>query len=136
MNLKTLLPLIVFLCVYAKGHSQESSMAFTNRIGHGSAAQPQVSFVQIVRFKSALPDSIVFSVIEKRKVAFLKVRGLVQKYYLRDPITLEFCGIYLWATEQDFLEFKNSDLAKSSKEAYQINGQARVELYNMIYPLK
>jgi hypothetical protein len=97
---------------------------------------PAIGFVQIVRFKSTLPDSIVFSVIEKRKIEFLKVPGLVQKYYLRDPKTMEFCGIYLWASEQDFLEFKKSDLAKSSAQAYQIDGQARVELYNMIYPLK
>jgi hypothetical protein len=136
MILKTLLPLIVFICIYTKGHTQESSLAFTNTIGHELTKQPHASFVQIVRFKSTLPDSIVFSVIEKRKVEFLKVPGLVQKYYLRDPKTMEFCGIYLWASEQDFLEFKKSDLAKSSAQAYQIDGQARVELYNMIYPLK
>lgn len=97
---------------------------------------PEIGFVQIVRFKSTLPDSIVFGVIEKRKVEFLKVPGLIQKYYLRDPKSMEFCGVYLWATEQDFLEFKKTDLAKSSAQAYQIDGQARVELYNMIYPLR
>ncbi len=96
----------------------------------------EIGFVQIVRFKSTLPDSIVFGVIEKRKVEFLKVPGLVQKYYLRDPKTMEFCGVYLWASEQDFLEFKKTDLAKSSAQAYQIDGQARVELYHMIYPLR
>lgn len=96
----------------------------------------EIGFVQIVRFKSTLHDSIVFGVIEKRKVEFLKVPGLVQKYYLRDPKTMEFCGVYLWASEQDFLEFKKTDLAKSSAQAYQIDGQARVELYHMIYPLR
>lgn len=96
----------------------------------------EIGFVQIVRFKSTLPDSIVFGVIEKRKVEFLKVPGLVQKYYLRDPKTMDFCGVYLWASEQDFLEFKKTDLAKSSAQAYQIDGQARVELYHMIYPLR
>ncbi|MFM7823788.1 MAG: hypothetical protein ACKPB3_08440 [Bacteroidota bacterium] len=95
-----------------------------------------IGFVQIVRFKSTLPDSVVFSVIEKRKVEFLKVPGLVQKYYLRDPKTMEFCGVYMWASEQDFLEFKKTDLSKSSAQAYQIDGTARVELYNMIYPLR
>jgi hypothetical protein len=95
-----------------------------------------IGFVQIVRFKSTLPDSVVFSVIENRKVEFLKVPGLVQKYYLRDSEAMDFCGIYLWASEQDFLEYKKTELAKSAALAYQINGQARVELYNMIYPLK
>ncbi|MFM7903319.1 MAG: hypothetical protein ACKPAD_15220 [Bacteroidota bacterium] len=95
-----------------------------------------IGFVQIVRFKSTLPDSVVFGVIEKRKVEFLKVPGLVQKYYLRDPKTMEFCGVYMWASEQDFLEFKKTDLSKSSAQAYQIDGTARVELYNMIYPLR
>ncbi|MFM8916461.1 MAG: hypothetical protein ACKOGP_01815 [Bacteroidota bacterium] len=95
-----------------------------------------IGFVQIVRFKSTLPDSVVFEVIEKRKVEFLKVPGLVQKYYLRDPKTMEFCGVYMWASEQDFLEFKKTDLSKSSAQAYQIDGTARVELYNMIYPLR
>jgi len=95
-----------------------------------------IGFVQIVRFKSTLPDSVVFSVIENRKVEFLKVPGLVQKYYLRDSEAMDFCGIYLWASEQDFLEYKKTELAKSSAQAYQIDGQARVELYNMIYPLK
>lgn len=95
-----------------------------------------IGFVQIVKFKSTLPDSVVFNVIERRKVEFLRVPGLVQKYYLRDPKSMEFCGVYLWASEQDFLEFKKTELAKSSAQAYQIEGQARVELYNMIYPLR
>jgi len=95
-----------------------------------------IGFVQIVRFKSTLPDSVVFSVIENRKVEFLKVPGLVQKYYLRDPKTMDFCGVYMWASEQDFLEYKKTELAKSSAQTYQIDGQARMELYNMIYPLK
>lgn len=95
-----------------------------------------IGYVQIVRFKSSLPDSTVFGVIERRKVEFLKVPGLVQKYYLRDPKTMEFCGVYLWASEQDFLEFKKTDLAKSSAQAYLIDGPARVELYHMIYPLR
>ena len=102
----------------------------------GIGKSSTIGFVQIVKFKSNLPDSVVFGVIEKRKIEFLKVPGLIQKYYLRDPKTMEFCGVYLWASEADFLEFKTTELAKSSAQAYQIDGQARVELYNMIYPLR
>lgn len=93
-------------------------------------------FVQIVKFKSTLPDSVVFDVIEKRKVAFLNVPGLLQKYYLRDVQTQEFCGVYLWATEQDYLNFRTTDLSKTSAQAYQVEGKARVELFEMIYPLR
>lgn len=110
------------------GHNRSAaaSNTDTNRAG----------FVQIVKFKSTLPDSVVFDVIEKRKVAFLNVPGLLQKYYLRDVQTQEFCGVYLWATEQDYLNFRTTDLSKTSAQAYQVEGKARVELFEMIYPLR
>lgn len=126
----------ILLCLLPS-HVTGQSIAAEDAIkGLNFENSKDIGFVQIVRFKSSLPDSIVFGVIEKRKAEFLKVPGLVQKYYLRDPKTMEFCGVYLWASEQDFLEYKKTELARSSAQAYKIEGQARAELYNMIYPLR
>jgi heme-degrading monooxygenase HmoA len=94
------------------------------------------SFVQIVKFRSQLPDSAVSEIMESRKGAFLKVPGLLQKYYLKNPNTKEYCGVYMWASEQDFINFRKTELAKSSAKAYQVQDSARVELFEMIYPLR
>lgn len=136
MKRELLFTLIVFMSLLTPVSAQE----YREQIGHSSDTSSFKSrssaFVHIVKFKSLLPDSLVFDVIEKRKTAFMAVPGLVQKYYLRDSQTQEFCGVYLWATKQDYLNFKATDLAKSAAQAYQIEGNARVELFDMIYPLR
>lgn len=111
-----------------------------NRIDDDSATNEdtgkKIGFVQVVKFKSTLPDSIVQRIMNQRKILFMKVPGLVQKYYLREQGTGEYSGIYLWKSEQDFLNYRKTDLAKTIAQAYQVEGKPRLEVFEVICPLR
>ena len=97
---------------------------------------PKIEFVQVVKFKSTLPDSLVLQTINERKKQFEKVTGLVQKYYMKEKSTGEYSAIYLWASEQDFLNYRQSELGKTIGSAYKTAGKPRVELFEMLFPLR
>lgn len=102
-------------------------------------AQAQINsptFAMIVKFNSDLPDSLVLKTMNDRKLEFEKLPGLVQKYYMHEPASGAYSGIYLWATPQDCMEYRKSALAKTVKEAYQIKGPVRIEFFDILCPLR
>ena len=93
--------------------------------------------VQIVRYRSGLTDEDVLATVEARAAEYLAVPGLVQKYYLRFPDTGEHGGVYLWASRESFEAFRESDLARTISEAYQVEGPPHVEIAGVskvLYP--
>lgn len=100
------------------------------------AEKEKATFVQLVKFKSTLPDTEVVRIINERKLQFLKVPGLVQKYYMKEKLTGEYSGIYLWKSEQDFLNYRQTELGKTTGTAYKTEGKPRVELFEMLFPLR
>lgn len=93
-------------------------------------------YVQFVKFKSGLADEQVRRTIEKRAPQFRALPGLVQKYYVREPETGEYAGIYFWESEEALNEFRTSDLARSIPEAYEVVGAPRVEILEVLCPLR
>lgn len=92
--------------------------------------------VQMVKFKSGLPDSDIEKVIHERAPQFRVLPGLVQKYYVRDRETGEVSGIYLWDSLESLQEFRQSELARTIPEAYRVEGQPRVETYDLLVTLR
>ncbi len=92
--------------------------------------------VQFVKFQSGLSEGQVRLMIEDRAPQFRALPGLLQKYYVRDTQTGEYAGIYLWDSEESMSEFRQSELARSIPTAYQVEGQPRVEILEMITPLR
>jgi len=90
----------------------------------------------LVRFKSQLPLDEVVKVIEKRAPEFRALAGLQQKYYLRDESTGEYAGLYLWESPDAFESFRNSELRATIAQAYQVEGEPRVEVYKVIKTLR
>ena len=99
-------------------------------------SKQEITFVQLVKFKSTLHDSEVIKTINERKLQFLEVPGLVQKFYMQEKVTGEYSGIYLWASEQDFLNYRETELGKTIGSAYKVDGKPRVELFEMLFPLR
>ena len=95
-----------------------------------------ITFVQLVKFKSTLPDSEVVKIINERKLIFQNLPGLVQKYYMKEKSTGEYSGIYFWASEQDYLNFRQSEFGKSLGSAYKVDGKPRLELFEFLFPLR
>ena len=92
--------------------------------------------IQFVKFNSGHSEAEVRRLMEERLPQFRAQEGLVQKYYVKDPQTGEYGGIYFWRSEEDLKRFRQSDLAKGIPERYKAQGQPRVEIMEVILSLR
>lgn len=82
----------------------------------------------LVRFKSALSADELIKRYTERMPQFRALPGLLQKYYVYDPVSEEWGGFYLWDSQESLEQYKASDLRKSIPETYEIIGQPRLEV--------
>ena len=94
------------------------------------------SVVLLVKFKSRLAPEKLREVIESRIDQFRALEGLQQKYYLEDSTTGEIAGLYLWKSPQALAEYRESELRATIAEAYQAEGETRVEAYRVLEVLR
>jgi hypothetical protein len=90
----------------------------------------------IVKFHSGLDDAKVMSLLEQRLGQFREVPGLVQKYYAREDATGDYCGVYLFESEAALRAYRESALAKSIPPTYELAGAARVDILEVLFPLR
>ena len=90
----------------------------------------------LVRFKSKLSFDEVMQIVEERAPDFEALPGLQQKYYLQDTTTGEVAGFYLWESPEAFTAYRNSELRATIAEAYQAEGEPRVEVYRVVKTLR
>ena len=95
-----------------------------------TAAAPR--FVVTVRFESELDVDEIHRRYPERMPEFRALPGLIQKYYLHDPATDEWCGIYLWDSKASAQAYLQSDLRKTIPQAYGVVGTPRVESFDVI----
>lgn len=93
-------------------------------------------FTLHVRFRSKLPFDEVMKIVEERAPEFRALAGLQQKYYLQDPATGEIAGLYLWESQEALTAYRESELRASIAEAYQAEGEPRVEVYRVVKILR
>lgn len=92
--------------------------------------------ILLVKFKSPLPLDEVMEVIHSRADQFRALPGLTQKYYLRDQATGECAGLYLWDSAEALDEYRQSELAATIAAAYQVEGAPRIEVFDVLTPLR
>jgi heme-degrading monooxygenase HmoA len=92
--------------------------------------------VQFVKFPSGLSEAEVRRTMEERAPQFRALPGLLQKYYGRERESGEFCGIYIWDSEASLAAFRASELARSIPDAYQVARQPRIEIFDVLFPLR
>jgi heme-degrading monooxygenase HmoA len=92
--------------------------------------------IQFVKFKSNLSDDEVQQVMKDRAPRFRTLPGLVQKYYGHEKETGEFTGIYLWDSEQSRRKFQQTELARTIPVAYKTDGSPRIEIFEVLFPLR
>ena len=83
----------------------------------------------VVRFKSALATDELERRYKERLPEFRNLPGLLQKYYIHDPASDEWGGIYLWDSQASLNDYLASDLRKSIPDVYEIVGAPRVETH-------
>ena len=96
----------------------------------------QPSLILLVKFKSRLSFEEVVKVVDSRADEFRVLKGLQQKYYLQDIATQEYAGLYLWESREDFLAYRDSELRATIAKAYQTDGEPRIEMFDVIRPLR
>jgi len=84
--------------------------------------------VSLVRFKSRLSDDVVQATFEDRADHYRNVPGLVEKIYLRFRETGESGAVYVWDSEQALMDFRETELARTIPDAYQVEEAPLVEL--------
>jgi heme-degrading monooxygenase HmoA len=99
-----------------------------------SSTHPEV--LLIVKFKTSLTPDELQRRYKERLPQFRALPGLLQKYYLHDPSSDEWGGLYLWDSQESLDEFMESDLRKSIPETYQIVGTPRIETVTVIDTLR
>ena len=92
--------------------------------------------VQVVKYKTGLSDAEAAKTIAQRARQYEALPGLRQKLYIREPETGEYGGIYVWKDEDSMREFRESDLAATIPEAYRVEGDPRVEVFEVVSVLR
>ena len=92
--------------------------------------------ILLVRFRSALPMEEVTRIMEERAPEFRALTGLQQKYYLHDPATGDVAGLYLWESTEAFADYRDSELRATIAQAYQAEGEPRIEVYGVLSTLR
>ncbi len=94
------------------------------------------ALVLLVRFKSRLAFDEVMRIVDERAPEFRALDGLQQKYYLQDAATGEIAGLYLWDSAEAFDAYRQSELRATIADAYQAEGEPRVEVYRVVKLLR
>jgi heme-degrading monooxygenase HmoA len=96
----------------------------------------QPALTLLVQFKSKLSFDDVMKIAEERAPEFEALEGLQQKYYLQDSTTGEIAGLYLWQSPEALAAYRDSELRASIAEAYQAEGEPRVQVYRVVKALR
>ena len=92
--------------------------------------------IQMYKFRSRLPEEEVRRVMRERAPRFRAQPGLVQKYYGYEVGTGMHTGIYVWESAAAMAAFREGELAASIPAAYQVEAPPRVEVFELIFPLR
>jgi len=92
--------------------------------------------LQIIKLKSNLPEEELLKKAKERESQFKAIPGLVQKYYVKTDQPQEYGGIYIWDSPESLQSYRESDLAKSIPEAYEIVEAPNIEIMDVLFQLR
>ena len=92
--------------------------------------------LQFVKLKSKLPEEEILNRANERKPEFEAIAGLLQKYYVKINDEGNYGGIYVWDSKESLMAFKESDLAKSIPQAYEVIETPNIEIMKIMFQLR
>lgn len=92
--------------------------------------------IQIIKLKSELPQESLLEKARARAPQFEAIPGLIQKYYVKTAQPGQFAGIYVWDSMESIQSFRESDLAKSIPQAYEVIEAPDIEVMDMLFQLR
>lgn len=92
--------------------------------------------LQVVKLKSNLEEDELLKRAKEREPKFKAISGLLQKYYVKTGKPGEYGGVYVWDSLESLQTFRDSDLAKSIPEAYEIVEVPNIEIMDILFQLR
>ena len=92
--------------------------------------------LQIIKLKSNLPEEELLAKAKEREPQFNAIPGLLQKYYVKTDQVGQYGGIYVWDSQESLKSYRESDLAKSIPEAYEIIEAPNIEIMDILFQLR
>lgn len=92
--------------------------------------------LQIIKLRSNLPEEELLKKAKEREPQFKAIPGLLQKYYVRTGQPGEYGGVYVWDSPESLQSYRESDLAKSIPQAYEITEAPNIELLDILFQLR
>ncbi|MCL6274939.1 YdhR family protein [Muricauda sp. 2012CJ35-5] len=92
--------------------------------------------LQFVSLKSNLQEDVLFYKAKERESKFKAIPGLIQKYYVKKDQPGHYGGIYVWDSAESLRLFRESDLAKSIPEAYEVTEAPKIEIMDILFQLR
>jgi len=92
--------------------------------------------LQIIKLKSNLPEEELLIKAKERESQFKDIPGLLQKYYVKTGQSGQYGGIYIWESQESLNAYRESDLAKSIPEAYEIIEAPSIEMMDILFQLR
>ncbi len=92
--------------------------------------------LQIIKLKSNLPEDELLNKAKEREPQFKVIPGLLQKYYVKTDQPGQYGGIYVWDAPESLQLYRESNLAKSIPEAYEIVEAPNIEIMDILFQLR
>lgn len=92
--------------------------------------------LQVIKLKSNLPEEELLKKAREREPQFKEIPGLIQKYYVKTGQSGQYGGIYIWDSPEALQSYRESDLAKSIPEAYEIIEAPNIEIMDILFQLR
>ena len=92
--------------------------------------------IQIIKLKTNLAEEEILRRAREREPQFKAIPGLLQKYYVKIGDSGQYGGIYVWDSPESLKSYRESDLAASIPEAYEIIEAPNIELLDVLFQLR
>lgn len=93
------------------------------------------TIMQIVKAKTNLSEEEFLKRAKEREPHFEALPGLIQKYYIKLG-TGEYGGVYIWESAGSLKAFKESELAATIPQAYEVIQAPMVEIADIMFQLR
>ncbi|GAB5472684.1 MAG: hypothetical protein Mars2KO_07830 [Maribacter sp.] len=92
--------------------------------------------LQVIKLKSDLSEEELLKRAKEREPQFQAIPGLLQKYYVKTDQSGQYGGVYVWDSPEALQVYRESDLAKSIPEAYDITEVPTIEIMDILFQLR
>ncbi len=92
--------------------------------------------IMVLIFETGLKIEELTKTSNERFDKFQHVKDLLQKFYISDPNSDQVGGIYVFDSKENLEAFRESELSKSTSEAYKFLEPADVKFFNVSRTLK